>query len=232
MYPFGLLRDGNGGLHPEIWPQPRGRGRRRARVLARWRGRREWHLAQRTIPGKPDPAQTRETRRLNAELAQPHERRRPWPGWGRRCVCGGRYVARVLEAVVVAIIGGGALVLASRFGVARPFKNPRDDIDRDQRILRRLGEASPARDPLAESIDRRVIELITQSGDLRRNWVGIVLGTVFLAAFGWLAWRFGTWGGWWWSAAVLSGIVSAAMLTVIPQEWQKRRRNKAGQAID
>jgi len=138
----------------------------------------------------------------------------------------------VLEAVVVAIIGGGALVLASRFGVARPFKNPRDDIDRDQRILRRLGEASPARDPLAESIDRRVIELITQSGDLRRNWVGIVLGTVFLAAFGWLAWRFGTWGGWWWSAAVLSGIVSAAMLTVIPQEWQKRRRNKAGQAID
>ena len=216
MYPFGLLRDGNGGLHPEIWPQPRGRGRRRARVLARWRGRHEWNLPRRTITGEPWPAQPRS----------------PWPSRGRRCVCGGQYVARMLEAVVVAIIGGGALVLASRFGVARPFKNPRDDIDRDQRILRRLGEASPARDPLAESIDRRVIELITQSGDLRRNWVGIVLGTVFLAAFGWLAWRFGTWGGWWWSAAVLSGIVSAAMLTVIPQEWQKRRRNKAGQAID
>jgi hypothetical protein len=138
----------------------------------------------------------------------------------------------MLEAVVVAIIGGGALVLASRFGVARPFKNPRDDIDRDQRILRRLGEASPARDPLAESIDHRVIELVTQSGKLRRNGTGIVLGIFFLAVFGVATWYFGRWGGWWWFAAVPCGLIAAVMVMSLSQDLQKRSRNKAGQAID
>lgn len=112
------------------------------------------------------------------------------------------------------------------------LRDPRHDIERDLAILNDLPEQSGARGELLSSIDERLISLVTQAGDERRNPLGVVLGVALCGASGYGAWWFGRWGGWWWFVAVILASFALIMLSVIRQDWQKAPRTKTGTRLD
>ena len=140
------------------------------------------------------------------------------------------------EDLTTALIAAAGLVLAALVSawlrLPNGLRDPRHDIERDLAILNDLPEQSGARAKLLSSIDERLVSLVTQSGDVRRNWIGVFLGLSLALASGLGAWRFATWGGWWWVGAIPCGLFAVAMLGILPGDWNKVRRNKRGQAID
>ena len=140
------------------------------------------------------------------------------------------------EDLTTALIAAAGLVLAALVSawlrLPNGLRDPRHDIERDLAILNDLPEQSGARAKLLSSIEERLVSLVTQSGDVRRNWIGVFLGLSLALASGLGAWRFATWGGWWWVGAIPCGLFAVAMLGILPGDWNKVRRNKRGQAID
>lgn len=132
--------------------------------------------------------------------------------------------------ILVAVIS--ALALLATTWIRQPFRrDPRDHIERDLKIVAELPAGSDTRKELEQDIARRVQGLIPDLS-LRRDWFGSILALAFLATFGFLTWRFGTWGGWWFIGAVVAGFLSLVMVGLAGRDFQKAPRDAAGKRIE
>ena len=134
------------------------------------------------------------------------------------------------EGVLVAVVGAVGLFLTGRFGQTRPFQNPREEIERDLKILPELDEASEARRELKASIENRVVLMVKPVGT-SRNWYGIVLALIILGLSGYGTVRFAMWGGWWWFIAAPLAVFTLACFSPLAQAWRKAPRTQSGSLI-
>jgi hypothetical protein len=128
-----------------------------------------------------------------------------------------------LSALIVAGVAASKLVLD-----ARGRNNRRERIGRDLEIIERLPAESGARGRLMEHVERSIDQLIAEEAMKRRDWTGVALAVVLLAAGAWMAVMAGRGTDLWWIGAIATGVVGAVGLG---QDLPKRMRDERGRPI-
>lgn len=131
------------------------------------------------------------------------------------------------DGVLIAVVGALGAWAVSRFGQARPFQNPREEIERDLKILPQLEPESDARAELKSSIEKRVVAMV-KPVKTSRNWSEFFATLVLLASCGAGAVRFATWGGWWWVAAVPLALLAIFCFSPLAESLRKAERTQGG----
>lgn len=136
--------------------------------------------------------------------------------------------AEIVAAVVIATGG----VLGTWLQVGRPRRGPFVDLKHALELLQLLPDSSAAKNALAGDVDRRVLRMIEDSREKRRDPTGIGLGLFFMVlAIALAITSVLRGGGWWWLVvpAVFIGLLGTVGFI---QDVTPHKRDEGGRAIE